>query len=66
MIYFEIKHQLDDLHHLGDIHQLGDLRHLDTVLPLIKSAGIMNFYLFPAGIIRGRELLEVLKIYSLF
>ena len=36
-----------------------------TVLPLIIPAGIINFDLFPAGIIRGRELLEVLKMYFL-
>ena len=43
----------------------GDSCNVSTVLPLIIPAGIINFLpFFPAGIIRGRELLEVLKIYS--
>ena len=38
------------------------MQTFNTVLPLIIPAGIIIF-LFPAGIIGGRELLEVLKMY---
>ena len=37
---------------------------LHTVLPLIIPAGIIKFLpFFPAGINRGRELLELIEIY---